>query len=214
MICSVHAARRVLAGGMLAAGRAVESRSHSWFRPGQAGCTENLAQAHCESRPRRGIVQDDIAPFPTADAFAVLEADLGRPVSAVFSSISPEPVAAASLGQVYRATLADGGAEVAVKVQRPHLLPTIALDIFILRNAAKALRRARRLNSNLPALIDDWASSIYREMSYRNELANADEFRSLFSHYYEASPPPTHTMRPAQGHWPQILPSSWSSPCL
>eukprot|EP00892_Ulva_mutabilis_P005960 jgi/Ulvmu1/3736/UM173_0009.1 len=131
------------------------------------------------------FLQDDIAPFPTEAAFAAIEADLGRPVSATFSRISPAPVAAASLGQVYRATLADSGAEVAVKVQRPHLLPTIALDIFILRNAAKALRRARRLNSNLPALIDDWAASIYREMSYRNELANADEFRSLFSHYYE-----------------------------
>lgn len=131
------------------------------------------------------MLQDDIAPFPTPDAFAMLEADLGRPVRSLFSAISPAPVAAASLGQVYRATLAASGDEVAVKVQRPHLLPTIALDIFILRNAAKALRRARRLNSNLPSLIDDWASSIYREMSYRNELANADEFRSLFSHYYE-----------------------------
>ena len=134
---------------------------------------------------RDAVLQDDIAPFPTPDAFAMLEADLGRPVRSLFSAISPAPVAAASLGQVYRATLAANGDEVAVKVQRPHLLPTIALDIFILRNAAKALRRARRLNSNLPSLIDDWASSIYREMSYRNELANADEFRSLFSHYYE-----------------------------
>ena len=88
---------------------------------------------------RLRLVQDDIAPFPTEDAFELLEAELGRPVRSLFSSISPAPVAAASLGQVYRATLAAGGAEVAVKVQRPHLLPTIALDIFILRNAAKAL---------------------------------------------------------------------------
>lgn len=41
------------------------------------------------------------------------------------------------------------------------------------------------MNSNLPVLIDDWASSIYREMSYRNEAANALEFKTLFSHYKE-----------------------------
>jgi aarF domain-containing kinase len=70
-------------------------------------------------------------------------------------------------------------------VQRPHLLETIALDIFILRNFAKAVRRLRKLNSNLPSLIDDWASSIYREMSYLNEAANATEFKQLFAHYKE-----------------------------
>lgn len=158
--------------------------------------------------------QDDIAPFPTPDAFATLEADLGRSVTSLFSNISPAPVAAASLGQVYRATLADSGDEVAVKVQRPHLLPTIALDIFILRNAAKALRRARRLNSNLPSLIDDWASSIYREMSYRNELANAEEFRMLFSHYYEVPPPPVHVPLRARTPFSEPRCTSTASPSL
>lgn len=78
---------------------------------------------------------------------------------------------------------------VIVQVQRPGLLPTIALDIFILRNLAQFVRRWKKTNSNLAALIDDWASSIYREMSYRQELRNAEEFARLFSHYPEARPP-------------------------
>lgn len=72
-----------------------------------------------------------------------------------------------------------------MQVQRPRLLEIIALDIFILRNLAKAVRRLRKLNSNLPMLIDDWASSIYREMSYKNEAANAQEFKKLFAHFEE-----------------------------
>lgn len=75
-------------------------------------------------------------------------------------------------------------------MQRPGLLQRIALDIFILRNLAKVLRKARNVNSNLPALIDDWASSIYKEMSYINELRNAEEFANLFSHYPEVCSPP------------------------
>ena len=77
------------------------------------------------------------------------------------------------------------GEDVAIKVQRPGLLQRIALDIFILRNCAKFVRRWKRTNSNLPALIDDWASSIYREMSYVNELQNAETFKELFAHYTE-----------------------------
>ena len=54
-------------------------------------------------------------------------------MSAIYSQISPEPVAAASLGQVYRAVLAADGSEVAVKVQRPGVVEMIAMDVFILR---------------------------------------------------------------------------------
>ena len=62
-------------------------------------------------------------------------------VSAIFSYITPEPVAAASLGQVYKATLRENGAEVAVKVQRPFVLETVSLDLFLTRLAGLALRK-------------------------------------------------------------------------
>lgn len=129
--------------------------------------------------------QDNIPSFPTSEALETIQADLGAPVATLFMHLTPEPVAAASLGQVYKATLVATGASVAIKVQRPGLLPAIALDIFILRNCAKVFRKAKNTNSDLAALIDEWASSIYREMSYINELSNAVEFKQLFSHYPE-----------------------------
>lgn len=74
--------------------------------------------------------------------------------------ISPDPVAAASLGQVYRGRLRDGGAQVAVKVQRPKVLASIGLDLFVMRNVAAAIQRipsvryhfATCVNSLVPAI--------------------------------------------------------------
>lgn len=116
---------------------------------------------------------------------AVLERELGRPIEDVYSRISPEPVAAASLGQVYKATLRESGEEVAVKVQRPLLLETLALDLFILRTVASVAQSVRQLNSDLPALLDEWATSIFRETSYRQEYENGTEFKRLFRNYSE-----------------------------
>ena len=116
---------------------------------------------------------------------AVIEEDLGRPISEIFSSISPEPLAAASLGQVYKGTIRETGQTVAIKVQRPGMLEIIALDIFILRGIAWIIMQYAKTNSNLPALIDEWATSIYREMSYVGEMRNAQEFKSKFAHYTE-----------------------------
>lgn len=61
-------------------------------------------------------VQDDIAPFSSEEAFEMIETDLQRPIKSLFSTISDAPVAAASLGQVYKAQLASDGSTVAVKV--------------------------------------------------------------------------------------------------
>jgi len=85
-----------------------------------------------------------VPPFPNDLAFEILEAELGRPIAEVYSEIGPEPVAAASLGQVYRATLLDG-TDVAVKVQRPGAEATIALDLYILRAYSRTLMQVRLL---------------------------------------------------------------------
>lgn len=71
-------------------------------------------------------LQDRIDTFPTADARAVVEEELGQPLDEVFSEWSEEPVGSASLAQVYRARLQSTGQEVAVKVQRPDALSTIS----------------------------------------------------------------------------------------
>ena len=65
------------------------------------------------------ILQDDVPPFSNEEAYAIMEEQLGCKLEEIFSDISKAPVAAASLGQVYKATLRESGDEVAIKVQRP-----------------------------------------------------------------------------------------------
>nr|CAB3488422.1 unnamed protein product [Digitaria exilis] len=108
------------------------------------------------------LLQDRIAPFSTQDAFNIIEKELGLPLDMIFSEISPEPVAAASLGQVYQARLRANGKVVAVKVQRPGVQAAISLDIYILRFLASLARKAAKLNTDLPAVLDEWASSLFR----------------------------------------------------
>lgn len=128
------------------------------------------------------VLQDRLPPFPTDAALALIAAELGRPVDEIFSSISEAPVAAASLGQVYRAVLRRDGSEVAVKVQRPGVRASIALDVLVLRQLATAVRAVRRFNSDLPALLDEWATSLFLELNYRQEAANGERFGELYGH--------------------------------
>ncbi|XP_050269267.1 uncharacterized aarF domain-containing protein kinase At1g71810, chloroplastic isoform X2 [Quercus robur] len=108
------------------------------------------------------LLQDRISPFSTEVAFNTIEQELGLPIDEIFSEISPEPIAAASLGQVYQARLRHSGEVVAVKVQRPGIQAAISLDMLILRFLAGLLRRAGKLNTDLQAVVDEWASSLFR----------------------------------------------------
>jgi aarF domain-containing kinase len=67
----------------------------------------------------------------------LLESELGGPWTKFYSELSESPIAAASLGQVYKGRLLDG-APVAVKVQRPHVVETVSVDLFIIRWGLKA----------------------------------------------------------------------------
>ena len=87
-----------------------------------------------------GTLIDDVPAFPNEVAFARIEMELGRPISEVYREFESEPVAAASLGQVYRAIL-HSGEEVAVKVQRPNLAGVISGDIEIMRKIAQFAKR-------------------------------------------------------------------------
>ncbi|RWR89845.1 hypothetical protein CKAN_01891700 [Cinnamomum micranthum f. kanehirae] len=126
------------------------------------------------------LLQDQISPFSTEIAFNTIEQELGLPIDMLFSEISSEPIAAASLGQVYQARLIQSGQLVAVKVQRPGVQAAISLDIFILRYLAGFIRRVAKLNTDLQAVVDEWASSLFREMDYRIEAKNGLKFRELY----------------------------------
>jgi aarF domain-containing kinase len=99
---------------------------------------------------------------------------LGRPVDDLFSEITPEPVAAASLGQVYKATLRDTGDLVAVKIQRPAVLETVSLDLYLAREMGLLVRRIPALVQRLDpvALLDEFAFRFYQELDYNLECLN------------------------------------------
>mmetsp|Transcript_18681 Transcript_18681/g.56469 ORF Transcript_18681/g.56469 Transcript_18681/m.56469 type:complete len:672 (-) Transcript_18681:1930-3945(-) len=128
------------------------------------------------------VLQDDVPPFPDALAFEMMEQDLGRPIAAVFSSISEHPIAAASLGQVYKAVLRDTGAEVAVKVQRPDVEPLIFRDLFIFRQLARFVTpfAMRKLGCNAELIVDEFGEKLLEELDYAQEARNIDDFLENF----------------------------------
>lgn len=125
----------------------------------------------------RGLssLQDKVPPFNTRTATDILEEEWGQPVSSVLKTISAEPVAAASLGQVYKATLKDGR-EVAVKVQRPNIMNQIALDMHLLREFAPFAKRTFNLNTDTVGTVDAWGSGFVDELDYIQEAENGKYF--------------------------------------
>ena len=128
-----------------------------------------------------GTLVDNVPSFPNAVAFARIEKELGRKISDVYHEFDVEPVAAASLGQVYRAKLFTGE-EVAVKVQRPNLTGIIKGDIEILRKVTKFAERFPSLNENADwaGMLREFDETIHEEMDYAAEGKNAERFRDNF----------------------------------
>jgi predicted unusual protein kinase regulating ubiquinone biosynthesis (AarF/ABC1/UbiB family) len=126
-------------------------------------------------------LQDQLPPFPTEIAFNIIERELDRSIDEIYSQISGEPVAAASLGQVYRARLYSGE-EVAVKVQRPNLLPVLTLDLYLLRWAASWIAPWLPLNlgHDLTMIVDEFGTKLFEEIDYLNEGRNAEKFATNF----------------------------------
>lgn len=131
-------------------------------------------------------LQDSVVPFETSVAIKQIEKELGGPLGQFFTSISDEPVAAASLAQVYLATLADGNdTRVAVKVQRPDVLATVSKDLYVLRRAAEVFqglveRFAPQQKTNYVGLLNEWAIGFYTELDFVNEGRNQKRLRDSF----------------------------------
>ncbi|MEL6439377.1 MAG: AarF/ABC1/UbiB kinase family protein [Cyanobacteria bacterium J06621_8] len=130
-------------------------------------------------------LQDKIPSFPNEVAFRFIEEELGRRPEEIYAELSPKPIAAASLGQVYKGKLKTGE-EVAVKVQRPDLINRITLDIFIMRLLAGWVQdNVKQVRSNLRAIIDELAERIFEETNYNQEGRNADKFREFYGYMEE-----------------------------
>jgi len=128
------------------------------------------------------VLQDQVPAFPTAEAFARIESELGRSLHECYPEIDNEPIASASLGQVYRARLATGQ-EVAVKVQRPNLIERISVDVAILYRLVKLTNRflpSANENADWEGMLHEFHSTIFEELDYVKEGRNADRFRYNF----------------------------------
>ncbi|HEY8967373.1 MAG TPA: AarF/UbiB family protein, partial [Candidatus Methylacidiphilales bacterium] len=126
-------------------------------------------------------LQDHAAPFPFAEAEAVLREELGVPLDDVFDSIEREPIGAASIAQVHRATLISGE-DVVVKIQRPGIRKKVEEDFALLRHLAalaEAHLPAWRLHRPV-ALVDELMASLEKEMDFTCEAAHLERFAWQF----------------------------------
>lgn len=133
-------------------------------------------------------LQDEVPP-EEAEAIATLaETELKRPLTEIFFSFDREPLAAASFGQVHRATLTISDAanlgfeKVVVKVLRPYIEELVTIDLAALRTVGSWLQRYRpiRDRANVPALIEELANGVTEETDYLKEGRNAETFAHNF----------------------------------
>jgi ubiquinone biosynthesis protein len=140
-----------------------------------------LPEAYMDALTR---LQDDVGPFPGAEAEAIIEDELGVRISKLFSSFDRKPLAAASLGQVHRAVLRDGR-PVAVKVQRPGIRQVIMDDLEAFAEVARFIDDHTEMGRRYGAadMLDEFSESLLRELDYSREARNLATFKANMREY-------------------------------
>jgi ubiquinone biosynthesis protein len=123
-------------------------------------------------------LQDAAPEVPFPAVMSLIETELGQPIEDVFAAFDQEPLAAASIGQVHRATLQDGR-EVAVKVQRPNIEELVGLDLTLLEIFVRAL------SADLPpvdfdTIIGETRAMIEAELDYTREASLTEQVAEFF----------------------------------
>jgi ubiquinone biosynthesis protein len=123
-------------------------------------------------------LQDKVEPFPAAEAERIIQDELGVRISKLFATFELEPIAAASLGQVHRATLRDGR-DVAVKVQRPDIRESIMDDLDALNEVAVFIDEHTEMGRRygMADMLAEFRRSLLRELDYSREAQNLSVFR-------------------------------------
>src|ERR1700693_446978 len=127
-------------------------------------------------------MQDEVPPAPFEHVVSVIESELGRPVEEVFSMLERKCTAAASLGQVHKAVLASTGETVAGKIQRPDIGEIDRMDLSTLKFVIWIITRFVDVNAiiDLMGVYHEFQRTIYEEIDYVQEAANAIRFKEMF----------------------------------
>lgn len=129
-------------------------------------------------------LQDEVPPFPSDQAKKIIEEELKNSINNIFSYFSDEPLAAASIAQVHKATLLDGS-NVVVKVQRPEIRDQIETDINILVTVARLLDKyvPESRFFNPIGIVDEFSKTVHKEIDFIEEARNCNRFRKNFENY-------------------------------
>jgi predicted unusual protein kinase regulating ubiquinone biosynthesis (AarF/ABC1/UbiB family) len=129
-------------------------------------------------------LQDEVPPAPFAHVVSVIESELGRPIEEVFSMLERKCSAAASLGQVHKAVLASTGETVAVKIQRPNSDQIVRMDLKTLKFVIWVITHFVGINDciDLMGMYHEFERTVYEEIDYVREAANAKRFKEMFKH--------------------------------
>jgi ubiquinone biosynthesis protein len=129
-------------------------------------------------------LQDKVAPFDGREAERIIEDEIGVRISKLFDTFDAEPIAAASLGQVHRATLRDGR-PVAVKVQRPGIRTRIMDDLEAFAEVATFIDEHTEIGRRygMTGMLEEFRASLLRELDYNREARNLAVFRSNLAEY-------------------------------
>jgi len=127
-------------------------------------------------------LQDEVPPAPFSHVVSVIETELGKPVEQVFSVLERKCTAAASLGQVHKAVLASTGATVAVKIQRPNIDQLVRMDLSTLKFVIWVINRFVDTSEfiDLMGVYREFKRTVYEEIDYVTEAANAKRFKDMF----------------------------------
>lgn len=125
-------------------------------------------------------LRDNVEEFDTTIAKEIFKSEIGLSVNQVFKEFNDKPMAAASIGQVYEATL-KSGEEVIVKIQRPNIENTIKADLELLQNLASVIKDFKKdIDIDLSPIIEEFQTQLLRELDYNFEAINAEKFKRMF----------------------------------
>lgn len=150
----------------------LEAMGPTYVKLGQvlAGRPDLIPEAYRKSLER---LQDNVKPFPYEEVEKIVEHELGVRISKAFAEFNPEPVAAASLGQVHQARLRDGR-PVVVKIQRPDIRPLIEQDFEVLTELSTTLDSHTKVGKRyrFGSMVEEFHLTIQNELNYEREAQN------------------------------------------